>query len=92
MRAVKSKVPSFTTTASVTVYNVDTDVEIDADELHIEGWHHQSECGGRAVITGLGAAVASLHRQAHPSQHADVALCREEPCRWLTLDQTREAV
>ena len=31
--------------------NVDVDIEIDPDDLHEQGWHHENECpaGGRTV-------------------------------------------
>lgn len=79
-----TRVRSFTMTT-------DVDVEIDPDDLHEAGWHHEDECTARAAImpAPLGAATASLHRQAHPSQPADVALCREEPCRSLSFEQVR---
>jgi hypothetical protein len=31
-------------------------------------------------------AVHDLHRQAHPTQPADVVLCKAEPCRSLRFD------
>jgi hypothetical protein len=83
---VKSKVPVFHTIASA---DVEVDVNIQPGELHDAGWHHKSECSGRSA-TSLGAAVASLHRQAHPGQSGDVWLCHEEPCRSLTIEQLRE--
>jgi len=42
-------------------------------------------------VHGLAAAVASLHRQAHPGQARSVRLCHEEPCRSLNLEQLRLA-
>lgn len=88
----KRKVSYFSTTATV-------DVEIDPDDLHEDGWHHESECGLDIVddderlpllsnesVQELAAAVASLHRQAHPSA-ASVRLCHEEPCRSFSLEQ-----
>ncbi len=89
--ARKARVPYFRTTASV-----DADVEISPDELHEDGWHHESECAGTdprvaipltAGTVSYAEAVASLHRQAHPRQLADPAACREEPCRPMSLAQ-----
>jgi hypothetical protein len=93
MAETKAKrVPYFTTSTTV-------DVDIDPDDLHDAGWHHENECGIDVSdekdmaalpvddLSALGAAVASLHRQAHPSQSRSVRLCREEPCRSLSLDQ-----
>jgi hypothetical protein len=88
--AAKKRIPSFSAEATV-------DIEVDPDDLHSAGWHHESECdagkGERGEIIppqlGLRDAVASLHRQAHPGQHPDVAMCHEEPCRSLTIDQLR---
>lgn len=81
---------------------VETAVEINPDALHEAGWfhadeldEHECECehedDGELIpeLMTPGAAVVSLHRQAHPSQPASVSLCREEPCRRLTLDQLR---
>jgi len=90
MVTTKRRLSSFSTT-------VEVDVDIDVDDLHADGWHHQDECeqegewegeAGRLkeAARALGAAVASLHRQAHPSAPS-IRLCREEPCRSLTLDQ-----
>lgn len=77
---------------------VTVDVDIDPDDLHAAGWHHKDECPAvtdplperqpRPRVS-LMDAVDSLHRQAHPSQLPDVAVCLEEPCRSLTLDQIR---
>ena len=87
----KRKVSYFSTTATV-------DVEIDPDDLHEDGWHHESECGlnvdeddqlpllSNDCVRDLAAAVASLHRQAHPSA-ISVRACHEEPCRSLSLEQ-----
>lgn len=83
-------------------YVTEVEVTIDPDDLHDDGWHHESECGGgddaaaasptsRALPAPdpAGQAIASLHRQAHPSQAPDVTLCREEPCRSLGLHELR---
>jgi hypothetical protein len=43
-----------------------------------------------AEVRSLCAAVAALHRQAHPGEHPDVAMCHQEPCRSLALDVLRE--
>lgn len=95
MRAVKakSKVPYFDYTAMV-----DVDVQIDPDELHDGGWHHESECDHyppnpmqdpeRAVFT---VAILSLHRQAHPRQQPDPLFCHELPCREIPCDLLRGA-
>ena len=88
--AAKKRIPYFSTEATV-------DVDIDPDDLHGAGWHHESECDPKTgehpeyipPLLDLGDVVASLHRQAHPDQHPDVAMCHEEPCRSLTIDQLR---
>ena len=83
----KKRVPYFSTEATV-------DVEIDPDDLHADGWHHESECkmtGPNEPVplvlggTGYQDAIASLHRQAHPSQSPDPAACSEEPCRSIDI-------
>lgn len=68
---------------------VTVDVEIDEDALLDNGWHHEDDCP-KPPDSKLGPAVASLHRQAHPGQAISVRLCREEPCRSLTLEQLDE--
>lgn len=90
----KRRVPYFSTEATV-------DVDIDPDDLHAAGWHHEHECPAEplqlvrdeeddpAPAVTFPEAVASLHRQAHPGQGPSVATCHEEPCRSLTLDQLR---
>jgi hypothetical protein len=74
------------------------DVDVDPDDLHHEGWHHESECPAKPppektalppAVTLMDALV-SLHRQAHPSAR-DLTVCTEDPCRWLTLEQLRGA-
>ena len=83
-------------------YTTDITIDIGAAELREAGWHHQDECPEEAVVAeeepellpGLDLpvrdVVGSLHRQAHPSQHPSPAMCREEPCRSLSLDQLGE--
>lgn len=85
----KTGLKPFMTTTLATV-EAEVDVEIEADDLHDAGWHHDSECKGVPVTTGFGAVIASLHRQAHPGQHREVMYCHEEPCRSLTLEQLQE--
>jgi hypothetical protein len=82
--------------------SVTTEVDVDVceDELREKGWHHEDDCDVLAESAAyleeesrtdpLGPAVASLHRQAHPGQPRSITLCREEPCRSLTLDQLKE--
>lgn len=98
-RAVWQRTRHFSTTVSTEV-----DVDIDPDDLHDEGWHHDSECDTHCKHTSgflrplvldwvsYADAIGSLHRQAHPSQHADPAMCREEPCRSLSYAQLRGEV
>jgi hypothetical protein len=87
----QKRVPYFTTEVTV-------DVEIDPDDLHHAGWHHENECPAKPApvsvqcptpLVTLAEAVASLHAQAHLDQDPDAAMCRREPCRFLTLDQVR---
>jgi hypothetical protein len=88
--ARKTRAPYFNTEATV-------DVEIDPDDLHSAGWHHENECKlppqepayPLPPLVSLADAVASLHRQAHPGQHVSVTMCHEEPCRSLLIDQVR---
>lgn len=78
-------------------FTVDTEVEIDASDLHEAGWHHEYECPSGTKTTEpppspsvpLLAALESLHHQAHGA--APFTLCQREPCRSLTLDQLRGA-
>ena len=86
----KPKLKTFSTTVSEFI---DIDVDIEPDELHEAGWHHESECSSVHVpiaVSTLGEAVASLHRQAHPGEQRSVRLCHEEPCRSLSLEQLDE--
>ncbi len=87
----KPNVPYFDMTVTA-----DVDVEIDPDELHDAGWHHESECDSKTSLLSRDEreayrdAIASLHRQAHPSQPIDPfvpLLCPEEPCRSLGSDE-----
>jgi hypothetical protein len=85
---VKHRVPGF---------SLDVTVDIDPEDLHAAGWHHDSEldldwCPEDAEPAPLSDAVASLHRQAHPGQHPSVTMGHEEPCRSLSIDQLRGAV
>lgn len=87
----KAKVPRYAS------FDVTVDVEIDADDLHGAGWHHESECpddpGPEVVpdipLADLGGVIADLHHQAHGS--GSLVLCREAPCSSLSLDQLRGA-
>ena len=70
----------------------EVEAEIDEEALEEAGWHSEDGCPNKpsaalAPAPDLRDALASLHRQAHPSQAADPYLCREEPCRSLSLDQ-----
>jgi len=70
----------------------DVDVDIDLDVLEDAGYHHEDDCPhkpGELVAPAADArdVIASLHRQAHPSQGTDPYLCREEPCRSLSFGQ-----
>lgn len=76
---------------------VDVEVEISPDDLHRDGWHHDTECDTECkhkpeflrplILNGPDPAevIASLHRQAHPNELDSPALCREEPCRSLSF-------
>lgn len=75
------------------------DVEIDADDLHDDGWHHELECpAGHSVGTedGYGAgrikvtyraAIEELHHEAHGP--GPLTLCQSRPCSLLGIDQLR---
>jgi hypothetical protein len=65
------------------------EVEIDIDDLEEAGYHHEDDCPAKSVKlpTSTTDALASLHQQAHPSQSLDPLMCREEPCRSLSLEQ-----
>lgn len=74
--------------------SVFTEVEVDIDPADLEeaGYHHEDDCPSkptalRAPAVDLRDVIASLHRQAHPSQGTDPYLCREEPCRSLSFSQ-----
>ncbi|NAE18007.1 hypothetical protein [Enterococcus hirae] len=69
-----------------------TTVDIDADELRRDGWHHEDDCPANVSRTGstdlevLERAVELLHLQAHTDQSPRPALCLLEPCRTLNSD------
>ena len=68
------------------------EVEVDITDLEQNGWHHEDDCPSKQPVAiardeQLGDAVRSLHRQAHPSQHPDPLICREQPCRDLDFGQ-----
>lgn len=64
-------------------FTATVDVNIDIADLEDSGWHHEDECKN-TVPAWIGPALVSLHHQAHPGQ--PIRLCREDPCRSLTLD------
>lgn len=86
----KKRIPYFTSYETV-------EVSIDPDDLHEGGWHHEDECPAKgpedepepSPMVSLIDAISSLHRQAHPCQASDPAICHEEPCRSLTVNQLR---
>ncbi len=67
----------------------EVDVEIDEEALEEAGWHSEDGCPNKPKIkrglepAATSDAIASLHRQAHPTEHPDPFLCRDEPCRSL---------
>jgi hypothetical protein len=70
------------------------DVEISADDLHEDGWHHENECpagpgplSDEPAYVTLRAAVEALHSQAHGP--GSIVLCRAEPGSSLSIDQLR---
>ena len=69
------------------------EVEVDEDDLEEAGYHHENDCPAKRLavpIPGgpdLADALASLHRQAHPTASPEIFACPEEPCRSLGLDQ-----
>lgn len=77
-----------------TIVTLDVSADVDITDLAEHGWHHEDDCPSNAprpVLQSVGAAeaIASLHRQAHPSEHADPWLCHEEPCRSIDGDLLR---
>jgi hypothetical protein len=59
------------------------EVEIDAYDLHHQGWHHQDECEQLgAEEAELLAALDELHRLAHNGSGGSLYArhCRREPC------------
>jgi len=77
-----------------TTVDVDVTVEVDISDLEENGWHHEDDCPSsqperRESTKAVTEALASLHRQAHPSQPPDPLTCREEPCRSLSYDEIR---
>lgn len=70
-------------------FEVTTEAEVTVDDLEDAGYHHEDDCPARAgrVPVSVTEALASLHRQAHPQQSADLLMCREEPCRSLSMEQ-----
>ena len=86
-----------------TYVTTEVDVDIDPDDLHDEGWHHETECEAMAAA-GLAeqkaadageladiyrVAIVALHHEAHG--RSPIILCRSEPCISLSLDQLRGA-
>ena len=72
-------------------FEKEVEVEISAEDLEDAGYHHEDDCPARAHAcppgqVDLSDALASLHRQAHPSAPGNIFLCREEPCRSLGLN------
>jgi hypothetical protein len=69
----------------------DVAVTVDIGDLMDNGWHHEDDCPdnrGLAPTPGIVRdALASLHQQAHPAEHPEPFLCREEPCRSLSFEQ-----
>ena len=69
-------------------FEVTTEAEVTRDDLEDAGYHHEDDCPARAGISISAIEVlASLHRQAHPQQSPDLLMCREEPCRSLSMEQ-----
>lgn len=83
-----------TLTRKRTYTTIEVSAEVDISDLADNGWHHEDDCpekveGRTSDAEALREAVASLHQQAHPGESHDPVLCREEPCRSLTMDQLR---
>ena len=80
-----------TLTRKRTTTTVEVSVDVDITDLAENGWHHEDECPEKQPALqdneALTGAIRSLHRQAHPSQHPDPVLCREQPCRDLNFSQ-----
>jgi hypothetical protein len=94
-------------TAASPAFTTGTGQKISGDDLHGGGWYHEDEldmheceCSAACCIDGEEepplydpvAVIGDLHRQAHPSQHPDPLMCREEPCRSLPLGALRLTV
>ena len=79
-----------------TTVTLEVTADVDITDLAENGWHHEDDCpelgelGARRADEAF-KAIASLHRQAHPSQPADPWMCREEPCRSVDGDLLRLA-
>ena len=80
-----------TVTAEVEVDLVDLLDDLDDKALAELELHRDENCGAKIPVTEnpgqdcVRDAIASLHRQAHPSANGDPWLCHEEPCRSLPL-------
>jgi len=79
---------SGTLTRKRTYTTVEVEVDVDITDLAGNGWHHEDECPS-ASTAAVADALASLHRQAHPSQTLSPLTCREEPCRSLSYEEIR---
>ena len=87
----KPKIPRYTS------LDESVEEEIDSDDLHSAGWHHENECPAEpgplvdedGIASGYRVALESLHHQAHGP--GSLVLCREAPCSSLSLDQLRGA-
>lgn len=79
-----------------TTVTLEVSADVDITDLAENGWHHEDDCPHEGTLGSRRAeeaakAIASLHRQAHPSEAADPWLCREEPCRSVDGDLMRLA-
>jgi len=67
------------------------EVEVDIEDLEDAGYHHEDDCPAKRLpvpgAIGTTDALASLHRQAHPSASSEIFACAEEPCRSLGIEQ-----
>jgi len=81
-------------------FSATAEFEVDADDLHDAGWHHELECpaghsvgadddgyGAGHIKVTYRAAIEELHHEAHGP--GSLVLCQSRPCSLLGIDQLR---